>query len=188
MSANLFLSFLSLSADAYYNKISDKIVALPTMYIWKMMNMGEVEMKGLDVNLHGEIPLPLDMSLALTAAYSFQYAIDVTDEKDKNYRDQIPYTPRHSGSASVALENPWVNITYSLVGAGERYINPQNTEKNRIEPYVEQSLSANRTFRFGNTSFRLQVEVINLADKQYDIIKYYPMPGRSYRVSLVFDY
>ena len=148
----------------------------------------QIDIKGTDINLFADLRLTDKLSLLVSGSYTFQKAVDVTDESDKNYKDQIPYTPRHSGSGSVSFENPWVNITYSLVGAGERYINPQNTEKNRIEPYVEQSLSANRTFRFGNTSFRLQVEVINLADKQYDIIKYYPMPGRSYRVSLVFDY
>ena len=180
--------YMSLTADAYYNKVKDKIVAYPTMFIWKMENMGTVDIKGTDINLFADLRLTDKLSLLVSGSYTFQKAVDVTDESDKNYKDQIPYTPRHSGSGSVSFENPWVNITYSLVGAGERYINPQNTEKNRIEPYVEQSLSANRTFRFGNTSFRLQVEVINLADKQYDIIKYYPMPGRSYRVSLVFDY
>ena len=183
------LSFLSLSADAYYNKISDKIVALPTMYIWKMMNMGEVEMKGLDVNVHGEIPLPLDMSLALTAAYSFQHAIDVTDEKDKNYRDQIPYTPRHSGSASLALENPWVNIGYSLVASGDRYALPQNIEQNRIDAYVEHTLSANRSFTIkGKVKLKVQGEIVNLTDKMYDIIQYYPMPGRSWRLSVSLQY
>ena len=32
-----WLSQLSVSVDGYYNKIKDKIVAVPTMYIWKMM-------------------------------------------------------------------------------------------------------------------------------------------------------
>lgn len=30
-----FLDFLSLSADTYYNKVKDKIVAVPTMFVWK---------------------------------------------------------------------------------------------------------------------------------------------------------
>ena len=44
------------------------------------------------------------MSLLLASTYSFQYAVDVTDPEAKNYKDQIPYTPRHSGTVSVTLE------------------------------------------------------------------------------------
>lgn len=178
----------NLSADGYLNKVHDKIVAIPNMYIWKMMNMGEVDIKGADVNLDMEIPLPFKMSVLLSAAYSYQYAIDVTDPAEKNYKDQIPYTPRHSGSASVSLENPWVNLTYTAVAAGDRYALPQNIESNRIESYVEHSLSLNRRFTFGKCTFRAQGEVLNLTDRTYDIIQYYPMPGRSWRLSVSVFY
>ena len=101
-----WLRHFSISADGYYNTVKDKIVALPTMYVWKMMNMGEVDIKGVDVNLSTQFRLPLRMSLFLASTYSFQYAVDVTDPEAKNYKDQIPYTPRHSGTVSVTLENP----------------------------------------------------------------------------------
>ena len=46
-----FIDYLSLSVDAYYNRVKDKIVAVPTMFIWKMMNLGKVETIGTDINL-----------------------------------------------------------------------------------------------------------------------------------------
>ena len=179
---------LSLSVDGYYNKIKDKIVAIPNMYIWKMMNMGEVDIKGLDVNLSADIPLWREISLMLSSTYSYQSAIDITDPEAKNYKDQIPYTPRHSGSGSVSLENPWVNIAYTLVAAGDRYALPQNIDVNRIDSYIEHSLSVNRSFALKKCTFRIQGDILNLADKTYDIIQYYPMPGRSWRLSLSITY
>lgn len=184
---NIF-RYLSLSADGYYNKVSDKIVAIPTMYIWKMMNMGEVDIKGLDVNFSSETPLPAKMALLLSATYSFQKAIDLTDPNAKNYKDQIPYTPKHSGNASLTLENPWVNISYNLTAAGDRYALPQNIESNLISSYIEQGISLNREFRVKKCKLRLQGEIINLGDKTYDIIKYYPMPGRSWRLGVSVVY
>ncbi|MEQ3164027.1 TonB-dependent receptor [Parabacteroides goldsteinii] len=184
---NLF-RYLSFSADGYYNKVKDKIVAIPTMYIWKMMNMGEVDIKGLDVNFSSETPLPAKMTLLLSATYSFQKAIDITDPDAKNYKDQIPYTPKHSGNASLTLENPWVNVSYSLTAAGDRYALPQNIESNLIAGYVEQGISLNREFVVKKCKLRLQGEVINLGDKTYDIIQYYPMPGRSWRLSVSIVY
>lgn len=186
-SLSKIIRHLNISADAYYNKVEDKIVAIPTLYIWRMMNLGEVEIKGVDVNLSTEIPLN-KFTLQFMSTYSYQQALDVTNPKQKNYRHQIPYTPEHSGTGSLTVENPWVNVTYSLTAAGERYALPQNIESNRIPGYVEQSVSANREFNLRNVRFRVQGEIINLGDKTYDIIQYYPMPGRSWRLSLSINY
>ena len=183
-----WLKHVDVSVDGYYNTVKDKIVALPTMYIWKMMNMGEVDIKGVDVNLSAEFPLPLKMSLLLGSTYSYQYAVDITDVEAKNYKDQIPYTPRHSGTISASLENPWVNISYVMKAVGERYALPQNIAQNKIDSYIEQSLSLNKDFKFSFCKLRLQGELINLANVNYDVIQYYPMPGRSWRLSLIFSY
>lgn len=183
----LFNSF-SITTDAYYNRVKDKIVAIPTMFIWKMMNLGEVDIKGLDVNVHAGITLKDTYELLLDGSYSFQKAIDITNEKDKSYKDQIPYTPRHSGSYSASFLNPWVNISYSLTASGVRYMNRQNIKENEIESYVEQNVSLNRNFRLKRCSLRLQADILNIADKQYDIVRYYPMPGRSFRCAVSITY
>ncbi|MDR2679315.1 MAG: TonB-dependent receptor [Tannerella sp.] len=179
--------YLSLSADGYYNKVTDKIVALPTLYIWRMMNMGEVEIKGADVNMSAEIPLCGEINTLISGSYTYQYAIDLTDSGAKNYRHQIPYTPRHTGNGSATVETPWINVSWLLTVVGERYALPQNTKANRVDAYAEQSVSLNRTFRLRNASLRLQGEILNLADTQYDVIQYYPMPGRSWRLSIALN-
>mgnify|MGYP000302648914 CR=1 FL=1 len=101
-----FLDFISLSADTYYNKVKDKIVAVPTMFVWKMSNVGKVETIGVDVNLSAECRLNQQMKLYLTGNYNFMQAEDVTDRNSKTWRNQIVYTPRHSGSGSLTLETP----------------------------------------------------------------------------------
>ncbi|MDR3309358.1 MAG: TonB-dependent receptor [Tannerella sp.] len=182
------LRYISFSADAYYNKVDNKIVARPTLYIWKMMNMGEVDIRGLDVNLAAEAPLRSGVSLAIAGNYTWQSAIDVSDPKAKNYRDQIPYTPRHTGNASLTVENPWVNVSYLLTVVGKRYDLPQNIGSNRIDGYAEQSISLNRSFVLRKLSVRLQGEILNIANTQYDVIHYYPMPGRSFRINIKTDF
>ncbi len=181
------IRYLSISADGYYNKVEDKIVALPTLYIWKMMNMGEVEIKGVDVNLSMEIPLSEKINMQLSGSYTYQHAIDITNPDAKNYKDQIPYTPRHTGNGSATFEMPWMNVSYLLTAVGERYALPQNIKANKVDAYVEQSVSLNRTFKLKNVSLRVQGEILNIADTQYDVIQYYPMPGRSWRLSVTLN-
>ena len=52
----------------------------------------------------------------MSGGYTWQKAIDLTDADAKNYKDQLPYTPLHSGNASAIVETPWVNVGYSVVG------------------------------------------------------------------------
>lgn len=177
------VEYASLVVDGYYNRVHDKIVALPTMYVWRMMNFGEAEIAGVDVNAQLQVAVARGMSLMLDAGYSFLHAVDITDPSAKNYRHQLPYTPRHSGKFTLSFLNPYVNVSYIFTAVGDRYMLPQNTLRNRIDAYVEHSLSANRDFSLGSCGLRLQGELLNIGNKQYEIIKYYPMPRFSWRVS-----
>lgn len=177
------IDYVSLTADVYYNRVEDKIVALPMMYVWKMMNMGTVNVWGSDVKGSLEFPVADRIVCQINGSYTWQKAVDVTDKNEKNYKDQIPYTPQHSGALSASVLMPWVNVSYTAMICGERYALPQNIKANRIDRYAEHTLSASREFESGKTRFRLQADWVNLTDEQYSVIQYYPMPGRSYRLS-----
>ena len=125
--------------------------------------------------------------MTLSGGYTCQYAIDVTNPDAKNYKHQIPYTPRHTGNGAATFETPWLNVSYLLTTVGRRYALPQNTKANKVGAYTEQSVSLSRTFDLKNVSLRLQGEIINLADTPYDVIQYYPMPGRSWRLSVALN-
>ncbi len=176
---------ITLTVDGYYNEVRDKIVAFPSTYVWKMANFGHVRIAGLDASVASGIALTAGVRVSLNASYTYQHAIDMTDPKAKNYREQIPYTPRHSGSGSVAVSTPWVDAAYTLVAVGDRYFMSQNLPENRINGYAEHTLALSRTFRLRRgAELRLQAECTNLTDEQYDIIKYYPMPGRAFRATV----
>ena len=119
----------------------------------------------------------------------WQKAIDVTNPEAKNYKDQLPYTPQHSGNGSLLLQNPWVNVGYTLVGMGTRYSMAQNLPEYKIQSYVEQTVTLSRQFKLKRGgSLSLKAECVNLADKQYEVIQYYPMAGRSWRGSLEWNF
>ena len=182
------LRSLALSADGYYNNVRDKIVALPTMYVWRMMNFGEADIWGADVSASLCVGLAKKVSILLDANYSFLYAVDVTDASAKNYRHQLPYTPRHSGSLTLSIENPIVNVSYLLSAVGERYMLPQNTVRNLMEGYLEHGVSLNRCFKFSGVGLRLQADLLNISNEQYEVIKNYPMPGFQWRLSARVDF
>ena len=161
--------YVSLSVDGYYNEVDDKIVAVPTMFVWKMSNVGKVETYGVDVNLAAEWTLAKAWNLGMTAAYSFMQAEDVTKRSSKLWRHQIAYTPKHSGAGGLVLETPWVNAAYNVAWSGERYRLPQNKESNLIDAYADHSVSLYRVFQFKGHKLRLQVDAANLGGENYEV-------------------
>ena len=182
---------LTASIDAYHNRVRNKIVAVPSMFIWSMRNLGKVNMLGCDVSFSARGPVAEWLRFRTDATWSYQRAVDVTDRESKYYRHQIAYTPKYSGYFSAVFETRWFNLAYSVSATGVRYSLSQNTRAYRIEPYADHGLSLNRTFTFGQRrGWRLaaSAEALNLAGKNYEVMKYYPMPGRNWRITLKISY
>ncbi|MDU1892199.1 MAG: TonB-dependent receptor [Dysgonomonas sp.] len=178
------ISFLSLSADGYYNKVDDKIVIIPKTFGATTMNVGKVDIKGLDLKLASNIKISDKINTDLSIVYSYMQAQDLTNKANDNYKDQIPYTPEHSGSATLTLNNPWVNFSYSVIAASKRYSLPLNIKDNEVDGYTDHSISLFRSFDLKNNECYIQGNILNLWDKNYDIIAFYPMAGRSFKVSV----
>ncbi len=184
------LPLLKFSADTYRNNIKNKIIAFPAgnLHQWTMMNLGKVKINGVDVTAESAVELSKKIHLYLGTAYTFQQAIDITNSTAPNYKHQIAYTPRHSGSARAALEMPWLNAAYSLIWSGIRYSGNYNSKEFKLNGYTDHSLSVFKKIntRFGNMG--LMVEGLNLLNKNYQIVRNYPMPGRSYRATISINF
>ncbi len=181
-----YVPLLSFTADAYHNDVRDKIVAFPSknIYTWTMLNYGKVSINGLDLTGEAAFYPWEKIGLSIGGTYTYQRALNVTDPDSREYRHQIPYTPRVSGSGKAALETPWVNLAYSVVWSGHRYAVNQNYTENRVPGYSDHSLSVSRTFHIGRTELACSVECLNLGGKNYEVVRYFPMPGRSWRASV----
>ncbi len=190
-----FIPYLSATIDGYYNKVTDKIVAVPTknLFIWSMVNLGKAEIKGVDVTTSLSLqPLP-KYRINLSANYTYQEALDVTNPdintaEGKVYKHQIAYTPRIAASGQAELETPFANISYSFLYSGKRYMLGQNISDNRLDSYSDHSIGINRDFNLQKSTLSLNVEVLNVLNKNYEIVKYFPMPGRSFRITVGVQY
>ena len=193
---NRLLPNISVTADGFYNRVTDKIIAVPMQnpFLWSMRNLGIVSIKGADVTLAGDIDFGKRFLLHISGNYSFQQASDITDSTHpvykQVYKKQIAYTPFSSGSANIALETPWVNIAYNLIASGYRYTSGENINDSysKLDAYTDHSLSAWREITFGKIITCLNIELLNLLNNNYEVVKSYPMPGRSVRFTLSVSY
>ena len=116
-----------LQADAYYNEVTDKIVAVPKgsgQYRWMMMNLGYVEIRGIDMAASMLSEPVKDLLLNVRVTYTYQKAQDFTPRKSEilqrtTWGGQIPYIPWHSGSVIAGIEYKSWQLNYSFIYVGE---------------------------------------------------------------------
>jgi outer membrane receptor protein involved in Fe transport len=180
---------VSLSMDAYYNTVHDKIVAYPKgqQFRWTMLNLGRVHIKGMDVEAQVIQQLSPMWRLDVRAQYTYQDARDVTNPTDTYYHHQIPYVPWHSGSLVVGVASDRWTLDYSFIYVGKRYNQQENIRYNYMQPWYTNDVHASYTFKWGKKRCRLTAEVNNLLDQDYDVILNYPMPKRNYAVGLTVE-
>ena len=180
---------VSLSMDAYYNTVHDKIVAYPKgqQFRWTMLNLGRVHIKGMEVEAQVIQQLTPMWRLDVRAQYTYQDARDVTNPTDTYYHHQIPYVPWHSGSLVVGVASDCWALDYSFIYVGKRYNQQENIRYNYMQPWYTNDVHGSYTFKWGKKRCRLTAEVNNLLDQDYDVILNYPMPKRNYAVGLTVE-
>ena len=171
--------------DGYYNWVKDMIVAVPyNMFVWNCVNVGKVRVYGADVTLNVSHQLNERQQLTASGNYSYQRAQNRSNPSSPYYNNQIAYMPEHQGSFALAWENPWVSCSTHLTAVSERWSNNAHLDGTRVDGYYELGASAYRRFHIGYGVMEVRFDVKNLTDKQYEIVGAYPMPGRSFQVSL----
>lgn len=181
---------ISVSVDGYFNSIRDKIVAIPmqNLFNWTMLNVGKVHIKGIDVNAEGNVVLTSESGLFARVAYTWQQAIDVTNPQSGVYKNRIPYTPDHSGSAVAVYTIKRWSFAYSLLFSGERYALGANDPSNRLNAWASHDISMSHSFPFSSFAATVKGSVNNLTNNFYDVIRYFPMPGRTFQISIIFNH
>ena len=180
----------SFSADYYHNEITDKIVAIPTknIFVWSMMNVGKVKIDGLDLHLDAKYRFTDDINLRITANSSYQHSVDVTDKQSDTYGHQVAYIPRIAYGGMAVASMRWFSASYTLQRQGKRYVLNQNSSENRLEGFMDQSVSLSYTNKCKVVDYIFSLTCRNIADENYEVVKNFPMPGRSFAASVKLTY
>lgn len=178
------LRYIAVTADGHYSNVTDKIVAFPSTYVWRMANYGKVDIVGLDVTVGTQAYLSRQWKISGSASATWQRAVDRTNRASALYNNMLPYTPRWSGSGSLMLDTPWFSMGYAVVMQGSRYSAEQNKPEYRMAPFWDHGITLGREQKWGHTTLHMQLKVTNVTNAQYEIIQYYPMPGRQVVLSV----
>lgn len=176
---------LHLALDAYYNRIEDKIVAIPmkSQFRWSMVNFGLVKSLGLSATA-GYDRTWGKFSLNANANYTCQRDRDYSSPHDPEYRNTIPYSPLHSASLIVDLGYDGWSLCTSWLYTGDRFALISNNRDDMLGAWQTVDLKLNKRFRIRRHSVQATVECNNLCDSRHEVVKRYPMPGRNWKATL----
>jgi vitamin B12 transporter len=175
---------LSLQTAIYYNRVSDKIVAVPTvnLFRWTIMNLDQVDIKGAIANLQLSSIFGLFLIKA-KLAYTHERALDMK-KTSYSYQQQIPYVPVNSGSLAFFADWKAYSLNYSYTYTGERYSQTANIPTNYIPSWYTHDLAVQKAMLIGKVNYKFGLELNNLLNQHYDVIRNYPMPGRNFKFTL----
>ena len=174
----------ALRLSPYYNRVTDKIVAIPTssQFRWTMLNIGKVDVTGLDVKAEAAYEDLPDIRLVLR--YTYQRALDHSTPDSQTWGNQIPYIPLHSGSIGLAFRYEQWHLNWDTAITGARWSRSANTSDYYIAPWSTSDVSLSRKFR----QWKVGLACKNFFNRSYEIVQGYPMPGINGMITVEFEW
>jgi vitamin B12 transporter len=178
-----------LEVTYFDNAMTDRIVWTPSGNAQVVpRNLRSVESKGLEASWSWSI---LEGHVTVAANYTFVQSLKTSKEHpdDRNVNTQLVYIPSQLTNSSltwlIPLEGSLIRrvegtITYQIVGF--RYTSEDNSSF--LPAFHQVNLVAVLHWGINPIEFLTKVELQNALDEDYQVILGYPMPPRSFRLSL----
>lgn len=176
---------IGMECTGFFTSTRDRIVAVPRSPVsWSAVNIGEVESAGLELAGTGRF---LEDRLAARVAYTRSDARDRTEGPTSG--TLLPYAPQEvfSGALDAAVlewELGRWSIAASGLYTGFRYAQPGEDIATLLPSTFTLDLSSRVRARVGPFVLSARGECTNVTDTRYQIVRNYPMPGRSWRLSI----
>jgi iron complex outermembrane receptor protein len=168
------------SLTYYQMKVENWIIWLPQGSVWSPENIREVQNQGIEYQGKSKWKMG-GINWDLSLNYTFSEALDLTSEP-ANPR-QLPYTPRHQATGDLTADYAGFAVNLGSFLVGQRAVGTGNSRV--LDSY--QIWNAGLRFsdlKWGKTHFPLSFQILNLLDKDYEVLYLRAMPGRSYQFNL----
>ena len=179
---------LHTSADAFVDKISDGIVAVPiTPAIWRTENLDHARATGIDFTASARYAHEGGTTIAATGHWLLCRTVDRSKSSSRSYNLTLPYRPTHQGYFAVEVTHGAGGLSTSLAYTGERWSTPQHLAISRLPGFAEWNASVWWKQAIGSSTLTLRATLMNLTDTQREYVRGYPLPGRTWTLNATFD-
>jgi outer membrane cobalamin receptor len=153
---------------------------------WSPLNIDKANSSGVEGNVSLLYAIN-SLKIRFSAKYSWNHAHVVRSEESRAISGkQIVYVPEHIFNAVMKVS--FKNYYSSLMACytGKRYTTTDNSEY--LPGYLLNNASTGIKFYKGKSLFDIVLKVDNLFNVNYQAIAWYPMPGRSFNLSIIYNF
>jgi vitamin B12 transporter len=182
---------LHIEVSAYNSLIKDMIQWVPGVNgnYWEPLNKKEVSITGYEAYVSSG-GITGDWKFVFGAGYN--YAMSVIS---KDYREgmsvtgnQLIYIPLHTGSSNINITRGKSFAGFSGNYTGSRYTTEDNNTLFEMPSHFLMNGYVGSRISAGDISGNLRVRVMNLFNTPYQVVRSYPMAGRSYHLSFSLEF
>jgi iron complex outermembrane receptor protein len=166
------------STTYFASETQDLIIWLPgDNGKWMPVNKKEGRAQGIETGINADFEMG-EVNMNSRLSYSFTESRlrtnDVYDGK------QMVYVPTHKANFVSGIN--WRSINFSFAGryVGERFYDHENT----LDPYLAVDSSVGYSRKVGSVKANVSFKAANLTNTNYQVVAWYAMPPRNYKVSL----
>lgn len=177
------------TVDYYHNTVDNKIIAIPTknLFNWSMQNIGKTQGRGIDLSLILTKNLAKS-KLILSTNQSINKSTDITAVDGFTYGHQLPYTPIYYASYLFNFQHKYFTSALNVLHSGSRFVLTENIAHNYLSGFFDFGFNVAHTFKLKKgQSITCKTQVNNVLNKNYEVVRSFPMPGRYYILTLKYN-
>jgi vitamin B12 transporter len=173
-----------LAADAFAIDTRDQIIAVPrSPIVWSAQNVARTLTRGVELSATGTLA---DGLVALNLSYTRMRAEDRTDGLSAG--KLLVYSPEELLFALAEVRPGRFTCGVTWQHVSHRHTLPSNAVEGVLPRYATLGAHVGARGTLGVLTLAARVEGSNLLDEQYQVVRNYPMPGRSVRLSVEVGY
>ena len=171
----------------YSNRVYDQIKWMPQGAFWSPQNISEVISRGLEMETQWS-----DLSGRHRLIFNYRYGIAEKNKAefpgDGTVGKQLPYLPREQWNLNLQSGLWLLRYGLQVEAMSFRYTSLQNDAGQVLPANTTLAIWAAFTYSRFEQEVTLGARVENLFNANYEIINGYPMPPRSFSISLTVAY
>ncbi len=176
-----------LQATYYAGHYQNLIIWLPDGGIWKAQNMNEIYSNGVEFSGNTGFFVGKHQFLwNFSGFYGQSILTKERFENDEAYRKQLIYQPKYRYNLQISWLYKSFYWHYQQVWNGYVYYTSDNSEW--LPDFWIGSIVMGYQWKWAKHSAQIQLQIKNVWDKEYVVIKNRPMPGRNYVLGLQWNY
>jgi len=166
----------------FQNQMKGLIIWKEKNGIWSPENVNKAMIRGIENSLSFK---PFKKFLEISGNYTFLDARNKTNERTV-FNKRLVYRPKNTANVNLNCSLSVFTLSYQFSYTGLRYTTNDNTDY--LPSYKTSDITLNYKPKTDSADLLLSLQIKNIFDERYEIVKNMPIPGRELRLALKIGY